>query len=182
MQVAKVAGNFHLAPGRSFEQGNMHVHDLAPFQGRVLDFAHTVKTLSFGKQYPGMRNPLDNVQNPPKGTPQEALGMFSYFLKVVPTIYTDLGDDSVHSNQFSVTEHYQEAGPGKGRHVPGLFFFYELSPIKIKITEQRNSFLHFLTNVCAVVGGVFTVSGIIDAGIYHGERVLRKKHQMGKLM
>lgn len=57
----QVAGNFHFAPGRSFQQGNMHVHDMAPFAGQKLDFSHTVNKLSFGKPYPGMKNPLDGV-------------------------------------------------------------------------------------------------------------------------
>ena len=29
--INKVAGNFHFAPGRSYQQGNMHIHDLSPF-------------------------------------------------------------------------------------------------------------------------------------------------------
>ena len=29
---AQVAGNFHFAPGKSFQQGAVHVHDLVPFQ------------------------------------------------------------------------------------------------------------------------------------------------------
>jgi hypothetical protein len=56
-----VAGNFHFAPGRSFQQGSMHVHDMAPFANQKLDFSHTVNKLSFGKPYPGMQNPLDAV-------------------------------------------------------------------------------------------------------------------------
>ena len=29
---SQVAGNFHFAPGKSFQQGAVHVHDLVPFQ------------------------------------------------------------------------------------------------------------------------------------------------------
>ncbi|KAH7331842.1 hypothetical protein KP509_20G053000 [Ceratopteris richardii] len=32
LEVNKVAGNFHFAPGKSFQQANMHVHDLLAFQ------------------------------------------------------------------------------------------------------------------------------------------------------
>lgn len=32
LEVNKVAGNFHFAPGKSFQQAGMHVHDLMPFQ------------------------------------------------------------------------------------------------------------------------------------------------------
>lgn len=44
----------------------------------------------------------------------------------------------------------------------GCFVFYDLSPIKVHIIESRSSFLHYLTNLCAIVGGVFAVSGLLD--------------------
>eukprot|EP00798_Chlamydomonas_sp_ICE-L_P002492 gene2492-5420_t len=72
-------------------------------------------------------------------------------------------------------------GWGVGGDLPGLFFFYDLSPIKVRIMEKKSSFVHFLTNVCAIVGGVFTVSGIIDAFVYQSERLIRKKREIGKL-
>jgi hypothetical protein len=53
--------------------------------------------------------------------------------------------------------------------------------LQVKFVEERVSFLHFLTNVCAIMGGVFTVSGIIDSFIYHGHRAIKKKVELGKL-
>lgn len=79
------------------------------------------------------------------------------------------------------TENFREGQGGPGRTLPGVFFFYDLSPIKVQITEVKSSFMHFLTSVCAIVGGVFTVSGILDAGVYQGERLIKKKMQIGKL-
>lgn len=32
LEVKKVAGNFHFAPGKSFHQAGVHVHDLLAFQ------------------------------------------------------------------------------------------------------------------------------------------------------
>ncbi len=52
---------------------------------------------------------------------------------------------------------------------------------QVMISESSSSFLHFLTSVCAIVGGVFTVSGIVDAFIYQGEKMIRKKLDLGKL-
>jgi hypothetical protein len=51
------------------------------------------------------------------------------------------------------------------------------NPIKLQVefSEERNSFLSFLTSVCAIVGGVFTVSGILDAFVFHGSQAIRKK-------
>jgi hypothetical protein len=32
----------------------------------------------------------------------------------------------------------------------------------VKFTESRKSFTHFLTQLCAILGGVITVSGLVD--------------------
>ncbi|PNH02779.1 Endoplasmic reticulum-Golgi intermediate compartment protein 3 [Tetrabaena socialis] len=178
LEVNKVAGNFHFAPGRSYQQGSMHVHDIAPFGEAVMDFRHTVHRLSFGKPFPGMKNPLDTAKA--EHTAATTSGMFQYFLKVVPTAYTDLSNVTVNTNQFSVTENFREAQGGAGKTLPGVFFFYDLSPIKVRIIEHASSFLSFLTSVCAIVGGVFTVSGIVDACVYTGARLIKKKMELGK--
>jgi len=57
---------------------------------------------------------------------------------------------------------------------------YELSPIRVKFKETGKSFAHFLTGVCAIIGGVFTVAGIIDSFIYHGVKTLKAKVELGK--
>ncbi|TEY70442.1 hypothetical protein BOTCAL_0103g00250 [Botryotinia calthae] len=56
LRVNKVIGNFHIAPGRSFTNGNMHVHDLNNFfdtpvpGGHV--FSHHIHSLRFGPELP----------------------------------------------------------------------------------------------------------------------------------
>jgi hypothetical protein len=179
LEVNKVAGNFHFAPGKSFQQHHMHVHDLQPFKFAEFNLTHTIARLSFGKEYPGIVNPLDGVSKlEDKGT-----GMFQYFVKVVPTIYESIDGTVINTNQFSVTENYRvlaHKGETSGHGLPGVFFMYDLSPIMVKFTERRRSFAHFLTSVCAIVGGVFTVAGIIDSFIYHSMRSLKKKVELGK--
>ena len=58
--------------------------------------------------------------------------------------------------------HYTPFQRSTGGHLPGVFFNYELSPIRVRIEEKRRPFLHFLTRVCAIVGGVFTIMGVVD--------------------
>ncbi|KAJ7556838.1 hypothetical protein O6H91_05G100600 [Diphasiastrum complanatum] len=176
LEVNKVAGNFHFAPGKSFQQSNMHVHDIQSFQKDDFNVSHKINELSFGAHFPGVVNPLDGVER----IQYTSNGMYQYFIKVVPTVYTDIRGNKIQSNQFSVTEHFKGVEHGSGRSLPGVFFFYDLSPIKVLFTERNTSFLHFLTNVCAIVGGIFTVSGIIDAFIYHGHRAIKKKIEIGK--
>ncbi|KAL9258531.1 Endoplasmic reticulum-Golgi intermediate compartment protein 3-like protein [Drosera capensis] len=142
----------------------------------VNKITHRINRLTFGDYIPGVVNPLDGVH----WTHATPNGMYQYFIKVVPTVYTHVNGHSIQSNQFSVTEHFRTAGVGHLQMLPGVFFFYDLSPIKVNFTEQHVSFLHFLTNVCAIVGGVFTVSGIIDSFVYHGHRAIKKKIELGK--
>ncbi|CAN6584020.1 unnamed protein product [Malus baccata var. baccata] len=142
----------------------------------VNKISHTINRLSFGDYFPGVVNPLDGVH----WTQDNPSGMYQYFIKVVPTVYTDVSGHTIQSNQFSVTEHYRGTEMGNLQFLPGVFFFYDLSPIKVTFTEEHISFLHFLTNVCAIVGGVFTVSGILDSFIYHGQKAIKKKMEIGK--
>ena len=50
---------------------------------------------------------------------------------MVPTSYTDIKNQTVSTNQFSVTEHFRQSDIAAGQNLPGVFFFYDLSPIKV---------------------------------------------------
>lgn len=73
----------------------------------------------------------------------------------------------VHSHQYITDE------------IPAARFSYELSPIQILVTEKRKAFYHFITTLCAIVGGVYTVAGIVD-GLLHQSVQLAKKIDLGK--
>ncbi len=106
-RVNKVVGNFHIAPGRSFSNGQMHVHDLNNYldvpEGQPgHTFSHTIHHLRFGPQVPedvtrrlGSRgmpwtnhhaNPLDHTD---QMTDDPAFN-YMYFVKVVSTSYLPL--------------------------------------------------------------------------------------------
>ncbi|KAM0950478.1 putative endoplasmic reticulum vesicle transporter [Dioscorea sansibarensis] len=175
LEVSKVAGNFHFSPGKSFHHSNIHAHELLAVPIGNYNISHKINKLSFGKEFPGVVNPLDGAQ----WTQQTSTGIYQYFVKVVPTIYIDIRGHKIHSNQFSVTEHFSDE-KDNSKSLQGVFFSYDFSPIKVIFTEENKSILHFLTNICAIIGGVFTVSGIIDAFVYHGHRAIKKKVDLGK--
>ncbi|KAI0398425.1 DUF1692-domain-containing protein [Xylariaceae sp. FL0594] len=104
IRVNKVIGNFHFAPGRSFSNGNMHVHDLKNYWDSPVkhSFEHEIHQLRFGPRLPEdvtskniknmpwtnhHMNPLDEV----KQTTDDPSFNFMYFIKVVPTAYLPLG-------------------------------------------------------------------------------------------
>ncbi|XP_011908065.1 PREDICTED: endoplasmic reticulum-Golgi intermediate compartment protein 3 isoform X2 [Cercocebus atys] len=183
LEVNKVAGNFHFAPGKSFQQSHVHVHDLQSFGLDNINMTHYIQHLSFGEDYPGIVNPLDHTNV----TAPQASMMFQYFVKVVPTVYMKVDGEAplppqvLRTNQFSVTRHEKVANGLLGdQGLPGVFVLYELSPMMVKLTEKHRSFTHFLTGVCAIIGGMFTVAGLIDSLIYHSARAIQKKIDLGK--
>lgn len=178
LMVSKVAGNFHIAPGKSFQGHHAHVHDLQIFgKDAQWDMSHTITQLSFGDNYPGIVNPLDGVR---KTAESGGSMLYQYFVKVVPTQYEEQNGAVIDTNQFSVTEYAKNLGGSTDHGLPGVFFLYELSPIKVKYQEQSHSLASFLTGLCAIIGGVYTVSGLLDSLIYTSMKSIRKKMEMGK--
>ena len=50
----------------------------------------------------------------------------------MPTIYQDIRNRTILTNQYSVTEHFKQSDVPTGHQLPGVFFFYDLSPIKAR--------------------------------------------------
>ena len=62
--------------------------------------SHVINKLSYGKDFPGLVNPLDGATAMQTGPHM----MYQYFIKVVPTLYVDRRGTVLRTAQFSVTE------------------------------------------------------------------------------
>jgi len=177
--VGKVAGNFHIAPGVSAQTGSQHVHSTSMLPDDI-NVSHTIKYLAFGEMYPGQVNPLDGHQE----IDTKGALMTQYFINVVPTQYTYRDGHTTSTNQFSVTTHSHnvdmEEARKRGAGTPGMYISYDMSPISITYREYQRSFAHFLTGVCAIVGGVFTIMGFFDKVVYHTTHTFKEKVELGK--
>ena len=70
---------------------------------------------------------------------------------------------------------------GHGQRVmPAIWFRYEVSPITVKYTHKKKPIYHFLTTFCAIIGGTFTVAGMIDSMIFSAHNMVKKASE-GKL-
>ena len=156
LQVNKVAGNFHF----SLTEADHHVLMTVYGKRDQLNVSHVIHSISFGEPYPDMVNPLDDT---PKIL-HEGSGYFQYHIKIVPTTYEPLRGPPVHTNQFSYTELFRTTH--ELDKLPAVYFHYELSPIMAKVTEARKPYSSFLTGLCAIAGGVFTVAGMIDSALH----------------
>lgn len=129
LRVNKVVGNFHIAPGRSFSNGNMHVHDLKNYWDmptpQMHSFTHTVHSLRFGPQLPesirktladgggAKEKPWSNHHiNPLDGVQQETSDPnynYMYFIKIVPTSYLALGWEKTFRSYADHADHADRA-------------------------------------------------------------------------
>ncbi|KAK2943431.1 putative Endoplasmic reticulum vesicle transporter [Blattamonas nauphoetae] len=84
--------------------------------------------------------------------------------------------------QYSTTHYFSPFQFG-ATTPPGIHMFYDLSPISITISESPpslSSFFHFITSLCAIIGGVLTVAGIIDGLIWRVDKRYKAKVRIGK--
>lgn len=182
IQISKVAGRIHITPGHSFSFAGHMLHDYSALRDKKLDLSHTIRHLSFGTEYPGQANPLDGTRRNANDE-VEKIGQHEYFIRVVPTTYRYSLGRQLRTNQYSQTYFFRHSDPSKGgRLIPGIYLNYDLSPIHVEVTETRSSFFHFLVQLCAIIGGVFTVASMVST--FMDDVVLRamRKRQTGKLV
>jgi len=160
-------GNVHLAPGDDVASGvavtNPSFFDVLLQKFHEWNVTHTIHKLRFGPEYPAAIYQLDGQTR----NVADTHGMYQYYMQIVPTQYKFLNGTTIQTNQYSVTEHLRHVNPGSNRGLPGVFFIYELSPLHVEITEQyRKGWIAFFTSVCAVVGGVVTLMGMVDQFLF----------------
>lgn len=182
IEISKVAGRIHITPGHSFQFHGRTLHDLSVLKNHQLDLSHHIRKLSFGDPYPGQTNPLDGVRQVAR-TDEDKMGQHEYFIRIVPTTYLRRFGKPLRTNQYSQSYFFRKSDPNKGGQlIPGLFLSYDLSPIHIEVDESRKSFFHFLVQLCAIIGGVFTVASMLST--FMDDVVLKayRKRQTGKLL
>lgn len=101
---------------------------------------------------------------PPPATWRVGSGFFHYHLKIVPTTYEARMGRRILTNQYSFTEIFRSTATVD--HVPAVHINYELSPIMARFTRTHQTLGEFLTGLCAIIGGVFTLAGAVDAVLY----------------
>lgn len=158
------------------------------FDASQMNMSHVISHLSFGKKIsPRLLSDLKRM-GPYLGGSHDKLNGRSYMSHRVSnenvTIehYLQIVKTEVESHHHKMVEEYEYTAHSSLVHsvdIPVAKFHFELSPMQVLITENSKSFSHFLTNICAIIGGVFTVAGILDS-ILHNTMRLVKKIELGK--
>lgn len=182
--VKKVPGTLHMlakSPGHSFDHGAMNL-------------SHTVHAFTFGTA-PSPRRARALEKMHPRGLTSDwadklagqtfashnAAATFEHYSQVVLTSVEPArhaASGRFDAYEYVAHSHTYTAAPGTAP--PSAKFSYDMSPIQIVVSEAPRAWYRFVTSMCAVVGGVFTVAGILDGLIHSGRRALKKKVELGK--
>ena len=135
-------------------------------------------SLSYILSSPLLLSPTDSAQ-------------YQYYIKVVPTTYYHLDGTVTDTNQYSFTLRYYSVNthaqsfkqPGTLPLSPslspsppltGVYFKYDLAPYRVTYRERHQQLSHFLTQLCAILGGLFGVAGIVSSLLLRLSRRVRK--------
>lgn len=178
LHVRKVAATVHIGVGRYFKFDRLNHHSHKDFV-RHLNFSHEIRHLSFGPEFPGLVHVLDGrVKNhhvPPNSE------HFQYDIHVIPTRFIQ-DEEEIISHQYSVTEYVKNIDQ-RARHqelvAVGLWANYDFTPFEVKVSKTRKSFMHFLTECCAILGGIFAFTGMLDNFSYRINKSMARRSRGG---
>uniref|UniRef100_T1IQS3 Endoplasmic reticulum vesicle transporter C-terminal domain-containing protein n=1 Tax=Strigamia maritima TaxID=126957 RepID=T1IQS3_STRMM len=171
--INKVPGNFHVSTHSATEQPD------------VINMEHHIQEVSFGERIlnsnvPGSFNSLAGRTKIEVEENTAQLESHDYVMKIVPTIFEDLSGTEVITYQYTYAYRSYMSFSHTGHTIPAIWFRYDLTPITIKYHERRPRIYSFITTVCAIVGGTFTMAGILDSFIFTASEMFRKA-ELGKL-
>jgi len=180
--VKKVPGNMHIS-------AHSHKHS---FDFSVMNMTHQVHHLSFGTElsrkkwamvealHPeGLLNAWSNRLRGRVFVSHEANITQEHYCQVVMTSVEPRGDSTYHHNRVDLYEYTHHSHAIHTEDMPMAKFSFDPSPMQVLVKEQPRPFYHFLTTVCAIVGGVFTVAGMADSSVFSISKAL-KKVELGK--
>ncbi|KAB0795474.1 hypothetical protein PPYR_12313 [Photinus pyralis] len=155
----KVAGNFHITAGKSLNLPRGHIHISAFMSDSDYNFTHRINKLSFGDPSPGIIHPLEGDEQ----VANSSSVLYQYFIDIVPTsVNTYLS--TVETYQYSVKELSRPIDHGKGSHgMPGIFFKYDVSALKVTVRQERDNFGMFLARLCSIIAGIYICSSFINS-------------------
>ena len=174
VMVNKVPGTLHI-------QQNSEFHN---FDHDNVNTTHLVHKFKFGKELNAIqRAAVENRQrSPPKlqnrlFVSEQTNTTHEHYLQVVKTNLQPLNKKGKAAfYDYTAHAHKYESKTS----LPAARVAFDFSPIQVTVTEKRKELYHFVTTLCAIVGGVFTVAGMLDSTAFVASRIMKKKVEIGK--
>jgi hypothetical protein len=159
MIVKRVPGNWHIS-------AHAHAELLGKFfPDNVMNVSHIIHSVGFGDEaaMQELQGIDASVTNPLAGAFKQSSAenpsiSYEYFLTVVPTNYLKSNGLMVESYQFTANSNEV----ANRYRIPAVYFRYEFEGVTVLFSDKTVPFYHFVVQVCAIIGGVFTVAGLIS--------------------
>lgn len=200
-KVNRISGNLHFSPGTPFTESGRHAHDLSLWVKYKDKFTmrHKINHFSFGADPSSAMSVSSDDENAPSTKPLDGYvfdqprksHVINYYLSVVATRVEFLDDvkPAIDTNQFSVVTHDRPIVGGRDEDhqntlhaqggVPGAFFHFEISPMKIINREEyAKTWSGFVLGVVSSIAGVLTVGAVLDRSVWAAEQVIRGKKDL----
>ncbi len=175
--VNRVPGNFHFS-----------AHSKAhTFQPGMLNMSHHVDHMTFGRPLgeamrrimPAELTAQHNVLADSDHVARGHNTTLEHYLKVIHTTHTFKPTIStartIDTYQYTAnSNNYDDEGG-----LPAAVFSYDMSPMQVVVEQSGQPLAAFLTQLCAIIGGVFTVTGLVDGLWYHSYAALSRRLRPG---
>ena len=95
-----------------------------------------------------------------------------FAISAVPSIFeSDFGfGDMLSTEVFQLAVHHEHQHGNENI----IVFNYRVSPVAVHYSNSRENLAQFLINICAIIGGIFTVAGIVDSIIHKSSKMFFK--------
>ncbi|OHT06565.1 endoplasmic reticulum-Golgi intermediate compartment protein 3-like [Tritrichomonas foetus] len=151
VEVPPASGIVFISPGDSYTERSQHVADYLAMNMTINDFnmSHIIHHFSIENEESG---PLDSISKV-----QKAKGRMKsmYFVRAIKEV---VGKGNHY--RMGVT-HYERFRQGKSGKFPSIYFYYDVAPIVVE-HKRDVSVLHFLVDLMAVLGGIFSLATMIE--------------------
>jgi hypothetical protein len=153
VEVPRIKGVLIIAPGDVYGARAQHIADYESMGLTIDDFnlSHTVNAFFIGKNDPGD----GGISGVSKTQLEKGRYKALYFAGAIREI---TGGGEVFRTRIHHYERYRE---GTSAKFPGIFFFYDLSPVIVE-WKRDVTFLRFLVNLMAVLGGIYSIGAFVD--------------------
>ncbi|XP_030568774.1 endoplasmic reticulum-Golgi intermediate compartment protein 2 [Drosophila novamexicana] len=157
--INKVAGVLHLVGGAQPVVGMFEDHWMIEFRRMPANFTHRINRLSFGQYSRRIVQPLEGDET----IIREEATTVQYFLKVVPTEIQHTFT-TISTFQYAVTENVRKLDSERNSYgLPGIYFKYDWSALKIVVSHDRDYLLTFVIRLCSIISGIIVISGAVNA-------------------
>lgn len=163
VEVNKVPGNIHISY-HPFRNVWDFLVESQPEEFKKLRLVHKMNYMFFGdKNFPveelNSFEIFPHTEFPNFIEKNNKLANYDYYVKILPNLLIAENGVTKMNYQYSLSSNNRKS---EDDEMAIIMINYDMSEVTTMITKKRIHFLHFLTQVCAIIGGVFVVFSIIN--------------------